>query len=224
MEKKFSNLDIVWLMFINISIIFVSYISKSGVMQAILSICGINYVFLVGKEIRFSHILGAIYTSLYAIVLWKEGLYGNALYNIIYCVPVIIYAYIIWGVKKDKNSLEPMVVISKLKSIKRLLLFVLLMLVTALYTSIAKEIGINFVLVDAINIIFGFTGMFLLAKKHIEQWFCFIIINVTNLVFWWMQSIGNISNITLLCLWAILLANNIYGYVSWNSMLKQQNK
>ena len=200
-----------------VSIILVlSIISKTEILKVIASVCGVIYILGVAKEKRSSQIFGFINTVIYAYLMLSEKVYGSAIYNGIYCLPMLVYTYFSWG----RNKTESKVKISSYSVKNRCYLIIAGIAIVTVYYIIASCVGVNYALADALAITCGAFGMYAISKKKIEQWYAFIIVNIANSTMWIIESIKDTSNITMVFMFLVYMINNIYGLCLWKKEIK----
>lgn len=205
----------VWMVIAITLICILSYITGSSIYQIIASIAGVIYVIGVARENKFSIFFGIINAGIYGVIMFLDKVYGTAIYDIFYCIPIMCYTYITWGKKKDDLD------VSKYKPKSRCYIVIISVLLVLLYFVIATKLGVNYALADAIMIVFGAFGMYLISKKKIEQWYFFIFANISNIILWIVKCNENISNLPLLVMWFVYLINNSYGLYVWSKKLKK---
>lgn len=210
-----------WITLVLILIIILSIITQSSLVQIIAAVCGVIYVFTNIYEKRFGQVFGMINSILYAMIMYSNGLYGTAIYDIAYCFPLQIYTFFNWG-RKDKEG-KAVVQISRYDVRQRIVIFTLLAIMIVLYAYVANMLNIQFALVDGMSIILGAVGLWMTSKKKIEQWTVFITANIATIVMWSIKSIENIQNIPMLAMWIVYLINNSCGLYSWHKKLKANN-
>lgn len=214
------KLSKVWMVTSVVLIIVLSVLTESSVIQIIAAVCGVVYVFSNVLENRYGQLFGIVNSALYGIIMYSIGVYGTAIYDFIYCIPIQIYTFFTWG--KDKNGKKKLE-ISRLTAMQRVLLIIATALVIAIYCIVAPKFNVQFALVDGISIILGVVGLYMTSRKKVEQWYTFIISNIAMIVLWTVKCIENILNIPMLVMWLIYLVNNCYGLYSWSKKLKVQN-
>lgn len=212
------KLSKIWMTTSLIIIIALSVITNSNILQIIAAVCGVIYVFNTVFENKYGQLFGIINSALYGYIMFKNGVYGTAIYDTIYCIPMQIYTFFTWG--KDKNG-KNKTDISKYTLQQRTYITVATMLVIGLYCIVANKLNIQFALVDGISIILGVLGLYMTSKKKIEQWYCFLISNVAMLVMWGIKCTENPSNLPMLLMWMVYLVNNSYGLYTWNKKISK---
>ena len=199
-------------------ILVLSIIAKTELIQIIASVCGVIYVLCVAKEQRIGQIFGLVNTAIYAYLMFSDKVYGSAIYNGLYCIPMLIYTYFNWGRGDKKLKITSFKVTTKLY----IILFSIIAIV--IYYIFGLKVGINYPLADAISIIFGVLGMYAISKKKIDQWYFFILVNIANISMWIIKTIENPANISMVIMWLVYVINNIYGLVTWNKSIKEYSK
>lgn len=213
--KKISR---IWMVSSVILIIILSIITNSPMLQIIAAVCGVIYVFNTVFENRFGQIFGIVNSLLYGIIMYSNGVVGTSIYNFLYCIPMQIYTFFTWGKdKQGKNKLK----VSRYTDVQRLLIWIVILVITAIYTVVATKFNVNFALIDGLAIILGVAGLYMTSRKKVEQWHMFIVSNFAMIALWVIKCIENITNIPMLIMWLVYLVNNIYGLCEWNRKIKK---
>lgn len=197
--------------FISLSIIILlitSILCDVELISIITSICGIIYVFLIGKMKKQAYIFGIINVLLYAYIMYNKNLYLNVIYNALYSAPLMIYGYYNWSKIKEKKVFE----LSKIKKLG-LYLFTFVMTVIIGLIIIYRNTSIQYF--DYITSILGVLGIYLMTKKYKEQWLIWNVCNIANVIFWVILVDGHTNNINILIMWIIYSINSIYGTIKW---------
>jgi len=215
---KINKIDL-WCIISPILMLLICLISQTGIIQAVASITGVIYISLIIKENKLGYIFAVLNVALYAIITWKQGLFGTAVFNVAYTLPILIYGYVFWNKNqgKDKGNVKRMTNNTRIKYI------IIGILTIAIYYLIATLLfQINNALIDAIIVAFSFFGNLLIARKYIEQWYVFSGLNIINIAFWTMTAVIDTNSIALVGMYIIYLINNIIGVCAWNKKLKDK--
>ena len=207
----------IWMLISLILIIVISVLTDSSWLQIIAAIAGVIYVFGCVFENKWGQLFGVVNSALYGYIMFSNGVYGTAIYDIVYCVPMQIYTFFTWGKdKQGKNRTE----ISRLTTLQRVVLSIATAAVITVYCIVAPKLNVQFALVDGISIILGLVGLYMTSRKKIEQWYTYIISNIAMLGLWGVKCTEDITNMPMLVMWSIYLINNCYGLYSWTKKLK----
>ncbi len=157
---------------------------------------------------------------LYAIVFFEAKLYGNFLVQIIFLL-LSIYGFWEWHfnqknqsldneIHKDSTSFSPQYFPPKyyfLLLISNIFLLGLLLSVFVFWLGLPFNI---MMLLDVVSGVGSITAQYLLAKKYIENWFFWIVVNILVMIITFFSALYLSVGLYFLFL---LLA--IYGYLEW---------
>jgi nicotinamide mononucleotide transporter len=156
---------------------------------------------------------GLISTSIFVYLLFKWQLLGDMMINGYYFI-MSLYGWYIWTRKVDSKNVTPISVVTKKEQIIGGIIFVsTLVLVYEVYQFF--KMWTNWVAyVDTLTTALFFVGMWLMAKRKIENWYFWIIADIISvplylykgLVFTSIQYFG----FTILA---------IYGFLAWKKNL-----
>lgn len=172
------------------------------------------------KKKDFHLYFGSINVGIYGYILLTERIYGGALYNIVYCLPMLIWGYIKW--KKVKTQENSGVKIISLKN--RILLGIVFSIIIIIYALILNKIGSSNCILDSITTVLGFLAIYLMSNKYIEQWFVWAIVNLAGTALWIILTMQSFSNMPMALMWGVYLVNSIYGYITWNNRYNKISK
>lgn len=209
----------VWLVIAPVAIFVISLLTKSSTLQLISAVSGVFYVILVAKEVKYGYAFGAINVISYSYIIWNKGMFGSAVLNCIYSLPIFIYGYVYWG-RNEKTGKK----ILEFNGHDKIKLGILVCFAVFCYylvvTSLTK---ISAPLVDSIVSVCGLIGNILMAKKYVEQWWLWLAINITNITYWTINSFEDIANISFVCMYVIYFVNTLVGLKMWKNSMKERN-
>lgn len=147
-------------------------------------------------------------------VLLTAGLYAESLLNVYYVV-MSIYGWIFWLTKRGTSTVKISWTTNKEWIIVLLIVFVgwlILYLVLKYFTDSTVPVWDSFVSSTA------WAGMWLLARRKIENW---ILLNISNLFAIPLLFHKNLPLFGLLTLFLFLVA--IWGYFEWRAIYRKEN-
>lgn len=156
---------------------------------------------------------GLICTSIYVYLLLKFSLIGDTLINAYYFV-MSVYGWYIWTRKVDATRVTP---ISRATAReRRMMLFIFiatLIFVGAIYLAFDKWNDWT-APVDTITTAIFFVGMWLMAKRKIENWIFWIIGDIITVPLYTYKGLAFSS-----ILYFVLTIIAIFGYLEWKKHL-----
>lgn len=158
---------------------------------------------------------GLVCTSIFAYLLFKWGLLGDMLINGYYFI-MSIYGWYIWTRKDDKRKVTPITSASQREHLISLIIFILAALfVYGVYVWFSIiESWVSYI--DMITTGIFFVGMWLMAKRKLENWIYWITGNIITVPLYFYKGL-TFSSI----LYVILTVIAIYGYLEWKRHLNK---
>ncbi|RBW59143.1 nicotinamide riboside transporter PnuC [Tenacibaculum sp. E3R01] len=152
---------------------------------------------------------GMISTSIFVYLLLKWGLLGDMMINGYYFA-MSVYGWYIWTRKVDASHVTPISrTTSKEKKISILIFFTTLIFVYAVYTYFDKWNNWT-AYVDTVTTAVFFVGMWLMARRKIENWIYWIIGDLISVPLYWYKGFTFTS---IQYFFFIFIA--ILGYIAW---------
>ncbi len=190
-----------------------SYPTYEIVLEITAVIFGLLSVWFAKKDNILVFPTGLINTSIYVFLLWKWSLLGDMMINGYYFV-MSIYGWYLWTRKKEDVVEYPISKISKLEKKQSLIIFILtIVFVIAVYLIFNKFTNWLSYIDTFITGIF-FVGMWLMAKRKIENWILWIIGDIISIPLYFAK--GYTFTSIQYILFTIIA---IYGYLEWKKIL-----
>ncbi|MFS4492411.1 nicotinamide riboside transporter PnuC [Maribacter sp. 2308TA10-17] len=158
---------------------------------------------------------GIIGTGIMAYILLEYGLLGDMLINAYYFVMSIIGWYA-WTRKVDATHFIPITLTSSKEKKWSVLLFLATIIFVSIVYLLSNRFNVWTDYVDTLTTAIFFVGMWLMAKKKLENWIYWIAGNVITVPLYWFK--GLIFSSILFFLLTIIA---FYGYSSWKKNLNK---
>lgn len=199
---------------------------------------GIASVWFAKKEKIWVYPTGIISTIIYIYICYKFILYGDMIINVYYSI-MSVYGWYLWTRVRENTRLE----ISRtsfLDKLKTILIFMFTAVFTYVvyvqYDVIDKHLDVQ----ETIDLVFSsfgslaeiktitpyldtfttgifFAGMWLMAKKKIENWMFWIFGNIISVPLYFVKGLGFTA-----IQFTIFLILAIFGYIEWRKTLKNK--
>ena len=197
---------------------FFSQYSEYPTLFIILEIIAVIFGFLSVWYSKQNNILvyptGIVSTMIFVYLLYQWQLLGDMMINAYY-FSMSIYGWYIWTRKVDAEHYTPITSTTKKEKIQSIVIFVLtLLFVFAVYDYFEKWNNWT-AYVDTITTAVFFVGMWLMAKKKLENWIYWIIGDIISVPLYFYKGLTFTS---LQYLVFTIIA--IYGYIAWKKNLR----
>ena len=155
---------------------------------------------------------GIISTSIYVYLLWKWSLLGDMMINGYYFI-MSVYGWYLWTRKKEGEVEYPIATLSnKEKSIAFVIFIGTIVFVVAVYLFFDKFTTWSAYVDTVVTGIF-FVGMWLMAKRKIENWILWIIGDIISIPLYFFK--GYTFTSIQYILFTIIA---FYGYLEWKKI------
>ena len=176
---------------------------------------GILYVILAAKESIWCWPAAFASTLIYTVLFWEGQLPMQAILNFYY-MGMAVYGFILW---QKSNSGSTDIVIST-RPFKFHAFYILAGLVTSLvigyFLSTLYEARLPYL--DALVMVFSVMTTVLMARKVMENWLYWIVIDAFAIALYWQT--GFYVTIVMFLVYLILA---VYGYRNWKRLSTQQS-
>lgn len=177
------------------------------------AVIGLVYLWLEYKASIYLWIAGVIMPAIYLVVYYRAGLYADFGINIYYLI-IALYGWGMWKYgNKPSEKKELPITATPLKSLPRMMLtFVTSFIVIALILIRFTDSDVPWL--DSFTTALSFIGMWMLARKYLEQWLVWIVVDVVCCGLYIYKELYFTS--ILYGLYAIIA---IFGYYKWKKMM-----
>lgn len=183
------------------------------IIEIIAASMGILYVWLELKASMWLWPVGIILPLFYIYISWQSAVYGNVLVNAYYII-ACIYGWVRWHRQRQASAEEePIQHISARHG--GVALGGTLLLVLLFRYLFMRYMSSPFPLWDGLATAVSFVGMWLLAKKEIETWYCWILSNVIYSILYFYQGF-TVTGI----FFTIYTIISVMGYFNWKKLMR----
>ena len=162
---------------------------------------------------------GIISTLIFVYILLVYGLLGDMLINGYYFI-MSIYGWVLWSKKDDKDFYLPITRLNNQRDKRAAaLIFVLTILfVVAVYFYFSKWNSWT-AYADTLTTAVFFVGMWLMARKKIENWLFWIVGDIISIPLYFYK--GLVFSAVQYLIFTIIA---YYGYKAWQKHINEPNK
>lgn len=158
---------------------------------------------------------GLIATGIYVYILLVYSLLGDMLINAYYFIMSIIGWYL-WTRKVDETHFVPITKTTKKEKKWSILLFFSAVIFVFLIYYFTDRYDTWTAYLDTLTTAIFFVGMWLMAKKKLENWIYWIVGDLITVPLYWYKGL-----IFSAILFAVLTVIAIYGYKAWKKNLNK---
>lgn len=160
---------------------------------------------------------GMISTAIFIYLLYKWVLLGDMIINAYYFV-MSIYGWYIWTRKKDNSVTQITSINSKEKKVSIIIFVSSLMFIYLVYVYFDKWDSVT-AYIDNLTTAIFFVGMWLMAKRKIENWIFWIVGDIISVPLYFYKGL-TFTSLQYLIFTFIAIA----GYYSWKKTLNKSHQ
>lgn len=178
------------------------------------TVLGLVYILLEYRASIWLWTVGIVMPALDIWLYWSHGLYGDAGMAVYYTLAAI-YGYAVWKWGKKSGTTEelPITHMRKRLYLPTILFFLAAWGIT--YYILVTFTNSTVPLLDSFTNALSFVGLWALARKYIEQWFFWIIVDGVCCYLYVVKGIPFKA-----LLYGLYVAIAIAGYIKWKKMMK----
>lgn len=190
-------------------------------LEIIATLCSLGGVVLIARQQQLGWLLGIIWAVISAWLAWTEWqLVSDAILYASY-VPIQIYCWLSWQRAERQAAFRP----AFLENRTRLILCISILLAIALWGLAVSKLSAAYAWIpapallwrDSASTVLNYFAQFLQAKKRMENWALWIVVNLLGIHIYWVKDVPIYS-----FQYAIFLCLGIYGFVAWQRSMRTQ--
>lgn len=192
---------------------YAGYSTFDITLELVAVIFGLLSVWFAKKDNILVFPTGLVSTFIYAYLLWQWSLLGDSMINVYYFI-MSIYGWYHWTRKKGDVDEFPVSMMTNKEKVMSVIIFVLtLVFVVAVYLYFDKFTS-WYSYVDTLLTAIFFVGMWLMAKRKIENWIFWIIGDLLSIPLYFAKGYTFTSFQYL-----VFTIIAVYGYLEWKKIL-----
>lgn len=226
-SKLFNAFDLAQIIGLIVCVIVQAILSGEFQLLAVIAaVCGVINIVLICKANLWNYLFGLITVVTYAIVAFTSHNYGVAVINGLILAPMQFHGYFQWrkrGADLEIENGEATQVEARRMSWKmRALVLVVCGAMIAIVSLILRLFDASAPIYDSTSTIMNIAGQILMNYAFMEQYFIWIIVNVSTVIMWVITaSNGDSQAPIMIIMWSVYLINSIYGLINWLSFSKK---
>lgn len=185
------------------------------------SLIGVTSLIFAAKGNPISQVLMIIFSIMYGIISFGFAYYGEVITYVLMTGPMAVYALISW-LKNPYKGNRAEVKVNKLSLREVILMFVGAAAITVAFYFVLRAFGTANLLISTLSVTTSFIAVYLTARRSPYFALAYATNDVVLIILWILASIKNPEYISTIACFAVFLANDIYGFISWRKMEKRQ--
>jgi nicotinamide mononucleotide transporter len=181
------------------------------------TILGLIYIWLEYRAHIALWVIGIVMPALDVVLYWQHGLYGDAGMACYYTLAAV-YGLMVWKFKKTRTKKEPLPIIHM--PVRQYLPVTVFFFVAwgVIYYILIRWTNSTVPVLDSFTNALSFVGLWALARKYVEQWLFWMVVDVVCTILYIQKGIPFKAG-----LYGLYVIIAFAGYLKWNSLAKKQS-
>ena len=184
------------------------------------SLIGVTALIFVAKGYVIGQVLTIVFAVFYGIISFKQRYYGEMITYLGMTAPIAAVAAINWLRNPYKGTKE--VAIARMSNLQKWIMILLSVGVTAGFYFILKALGNASLFFSTVSVTTSFLASYLTACRSPYYALAYAANDVVLIILWIIASGNDTGCVPMIACFTAFFANDVYGFVNWQSMKKRQ--
>lgn len=222
LKGYFTKAELV-LWFCSVSAIVLSFLmfDRGSLFTLCASLIGVSSLIFNAKGNPFGQILMIVFSILYGIISFSFSYYGEMITYLGMTLPMAVFSLVTW-LKHPYNGNKAQVEVNEISGKEHIFMWLLTAVVTFVFYFILEYFNTANLLPSTLSVTTSFGAAYLTMRRSPLYAVWYAENDVILIVLWILASFENTSYISVAVCFVAFLANDLYGFVNWNKMKKQQ--
>lgn len=223
MKHYFSKSErILWVSSVLLIIISFCLFDRESYLTLLASLIGVTSLIFNAKGNPVGQFLMVIFSLLYGIISYGFQYYGEMITYLGMTMPMAILALIAW-LKNPYNGNRAEVKVNTIGKTETLYMWLGTAAVTLLFYFILMYFDTANIIPSTLSVTTSFLAVYLTFRRSPLFALAYAANDIILIILWVMASTQDIRYLSVVVCFAAFLANDIYGYISWQRMKIRQH-
>ena len=209
----------------SVALIIASYLifDRNGYLTLIASLIGVTSLIYNAKGNPIGQVLMIIFSVFYGIISFGFAYYGEMITYLGMSAPMALVALISW-LKNPYKGNKAQVKVNQIKRKEIIIMLLLSLVVTVAFYFILDYFNTANLILSTLSVTTSFIAAYLTFRRSPYYAFAYALNDIVLIVMWILASLKSIEYVSVIICFLVFLANDLYGFVSWLKMEKQQGR
>jgi len=194
---------------------------RENFLTLVASLIGVTSLIFNAKGNPLGQFLMIIFSVLYGIISFTFAYYGEMITYLGMTAPMAVFALISWLRNPYKGN-KSEVKVNRLKFKEIIFMILLTIIVTFIFYYILGAFHTANLILSTISVTTSFLAVYLTFRRNAFYAISYAANDIVLIVLWILAAFSDMSYLSVVICFAMFLANDIYGFISWSKMQKRQ--
>lgn len=210
---------------VSVAVITVSFCIFDGTNYLTLcaSLVGATSLIFNAKGNPIGQALMVVFSLLYGVISYTFAYYGEMITYLGMTAPMAVFALVSW-LRNPYRGNRAEVAVNRLSQREIALMFLLTAAVTVAFYFVLRALHTNNLFPSTVSVATSFLAVYLTFRRSAYYAAGYAANDAVLIVLWTMATIEDVSYLSVTICFVMFLANDIYGFINWKRMQRQQSK
>lgn len=194
---------------------------RENYLTLVASLVGVTSLIFNAKGNPFGQFLMVIFSLLYGIISFTFSYYGEMITYLGMTMPMAVFALISW-LRNPYNGNKAEVRVNTIGRMETVLMWVMAIVITILFYFVLEYFHTSNMVPSTISVTTSFLAVYLTFRRSPYFALAYAANDIVLIVLWVLASLCDARYISVVVCFAAFFVNDIYGYLSWQKMMKRQ--
>lgn len=208
---------------ISVALILLSFLvfDREKYLTLIASLIGVTSLIFNAKGNPFGQFLMVIFSILYGIISYTFAYYGEMITYLGMTAPMAVFALVSW-IRNPYNGNKAQVKVNRLQRKEIIFMILLTIIVTVIFYFILKAFDTANLVLSTLSVTTSFFAVYLTFRRSAFYAIGYAANDIILIILWTLATLSERSYLSVVICFVVFLVNDIYGYINWSKMQKQQ--
>ena len=208
---------------ISVSVILISFcvFDRSNYMTLCASIIGVTSLIFSAKGNPIGQLLMVVFSLLYGIISYTFAYYGEMVTYLGMTMPMAIFALVSW-LRNPYNGNKSEVKVNNIGKKEVAYMWIGTLMVTVLFYYILEYFDTANLIPSTLSVTTSFLAVYLTFRRCPYFALAYAANDIILIALWILVSIVDVRYLSVVVCFGAFLANDIYGFISWQRMKHRQ--
>lgn len=212
---------LIWICSCTAITVFFIIFDRNSFLSLFASLLGATSLIFCAKGNPAGLVIMIVFSVLYGIISYSFCYYGEMITYVFMTLPMSAYSLICW-LRNPYGNNKSEVRVSNIGKKDFIILPLTAILITTAFYFILKYFNTANLILSTLSVTTSYAAVYLTARRSPLYALAYAANDIVLIGLWALASTEDISYISVTVCFTAFLANDIYGYISWNRMKKKQ--
>ena len=197
------------------------YFDRANYMTLAASLVGATSLIYCAKGNPFGQVLMIAFSALYGIISWQFAYYGEMITYVGMTGPMALFSLVTW-MRNPYNGNHAEVKVGSIGWREAAFMVALSGVVTLLFYHILKAFGTANIVPSTVSVTTSFIAVYLTFRRCAYFALAYAANDLVLILLWSLAALQNPAYLSVVVCFMAFLANDLYGFVSWQRMRMRQ--